>query len=335
MRTRWRIFFGVITLVILIYFLRKIDFLKVWDLIIRANHLYFFLAFVAYGMSFLVFNIRSMYLLKKVVKPNFWFSLETTFAGFFINSITPGAQLGGDPLRAYFLGQKYKKRKTKIFGALLADRFFHVIASIFFIIAALLFILTYVPVSFELRTIFQTVLFFVLFFSLVIAYLSFRKSNFDIELFLARCRWLLPGDKPKNGHKTKLERILIRHFTHFARTFRTVIRDKKMIFVGITLSLIYWLLNFAASYLLFFSFGFDISFLIVIVVFSIGNLVGDFSPSPGGIGLIEGASIITYSILGIPLLIAIAVSLLTRIIFYIYSLLIGGLSLVHLEHTVG
>src|SRR3972149_7353891 len=326
MNTRWRITFGLITLILVLYLLGKINFTEVWNLIVQANNYYFFLAFLAYLTSFLVFDLRTTYSMKNIVKPSLFFNLKTTLAGFFINVITPGAQLGGDPVRAYFLGKKYGKPKTKIFGALLADRFFHVVASIFFILASLLFIITYVPVSFELKTIFQTALFFALLFLLAIGYLSFRKANFNIELFLEKFRWLFPKKGLKKGQKTKLEKILIKHFGHFARTFRTVVRDRKIIAVGILLSFIYWMLNFAASYFLFLSFGIQVSFLLVIVVISIGNLVGDFSPTPGGIGLIEGIMIVTYSLLGVSLSVAVAVSLLSRIIFYFFSILLGGLS---------
>ncbi len=322
------------TFLILIYLLRKIDFVEVWRLVVESNNTYFFLAFLSYGASFLVFNTRSMYSIRNIVKPTYWFLMKTTLAGFFVNTITPGAQLGGDPVRAYFLGAKYGKPKTKIFGALTADRFFHVIASLFFIIVSILFILTYVPVSSELKTVFQAVLFFIFLFLATLFYMSFRKTNFNIELFLERIKKLFFWRKIRKGKKSKLEKILIENFGHFAKTFRTIVRDKKIIFVGITFSLLYWILNFAVSYFLFLSFGVQISFLLVVAVFSLGNIVGDFSPSPGGIGLIEGIMIIAYSILGVNLTVAVAVSLLTRIIFYFFSIFLGGISLVNLENHV-
>ncbi len=326
-------FFGAITVAVVVYLLSKIDFLEVWNLIDRANNYYFFLAFLAYLTSFLVFDLRTTYSMKNIVKPGLFFNLKATLAGFFVNVITPGAQLGGDPVRAYFLGKKYSKSKTQIFGAILADRFFHVVASLFFVLASLLFIITYVPVSFELKTIFQTALFFLLFFLLAIGYLSFRRTDFNIELFLAKFRWLFPRKNKEKG-KTKLEKILIKHFWHFARTFRTVVRDRKIIVLGILLSFVYWILNFAVSYFLFLSFEVQVSFLLVIVVVSVGNLVGDLSPTPGGIGLVEGVLIITYSLLGVNLSVAVAVSLLSRIIFYFFSIFLGGISLVNLEKTV-
>lgn len=333
MRLRWRILFGLLILVIVFFLLRSIDFIELWYLIDEADNSLLFMAFLSYFFGFIVFNIRSMYISRKVVKLGFWFSFQTMLAGFFANNVTPGPQVGGDPVRAHFIGLKYGKSKSKVFGAILADRFFHLTASLFFTIASLLFVITYVPVSIEFKIIFQTLLFAVLIFFSFIAYFSFRKSNFDIEFFLDKIRGIFPGQKPRN-RKSQLEKILIEHFGHFAKTFRRVIKDKKMIFFGTTLSIIHWILNFASSYFLFLSLGSEVSFLVVVVVFNIGNLIGYLSPIPGGIGLVEGASIITYTLLGIPLAMAIAVSLLTRIIFYFFSLFLGGLSLVHLEHTV-
>ena len=110
-------------------------------------------------------------------------------------------------------------------------------------------------------------------------------------------------------------------------------RNRRLLFIGFSLSFVYWLLNFLVAYFIFLSFSVEISFLYVIVAMNIANFVGTFSPVPGGIGLIETASVVTYSLLGVPLSIAIAVSVLTRIIFYFFSLFLGGLSLIHLEHS--
>jgi len=41
-----------------------------------------------------------------------------------------------------------------------------------------------------------------------------------------------------------------------------------------------------------------------------------------------------YSLLGINISLALAVSLLSRIISYFFSIVVGGLSLIHLEKTI-
>ena len=63
--------------------------------------------------------------------------------------------------------------------------------------------------------------------------------------------------------------------------------------------------------------------------------MGDFSPTPGGIGLVEGFMIFLYTAIGINLSVAIIVSLLSRMIGYFFSLVLGGISLVWLEKELG
>ena len=77
------------------------------------------------------------------------------------------------------------------------------------------------------------------------------------------------------------------------------------------------------------------SFFLVIIVVSLGNLLGDLSPTPGGVGLVEGFMIFLYSVLGVDLPAAIIVSLLSRLIGYFHSLVLGGISIFYLEKTLG
>ena len=267
--------------------------------------------------------------LRDLTEHRFWFFLRITLAGSFINVITPGSQVGGEPIRAYFLAKKYNKPKSKVFGAVLADRIIHGAASLFFIIASLLFILTYIPVSEELKTIFQAILFFLLAFLGFILFLNLKKTKFNFTSFLKKIGIL------KKIKSNKKIRHLGEDVGNFAVYFKKTIFDKKTLWFGLLFSLVYWIFNYLASYFLFLSLGVGISFFLVVVVVSLGNLVGDFSPTPGGIGFVEGFMIFLYSIIGINLSAAIVVSLLSRFIGYFYSLVLGSMSLIWLEKELG
>ncbi|MDZ4226534.1 MAG: lysylphosphatidylglycerol synthase transmembrane domain-containing protein, partial [Candidatus Pacearchaeota archaeon] len=187
MKTRWRIIFGAIIFVILFYLISKIDFPEVYQILKSIKPEFFLLAFGSFSLGILIFNLRSMISLREIIKEHdFWFFFKTTLAGSFANVITPGSNVGGEPIRAYFLGKKYNKPKTKVFGAVLADRIIHGAVSLFFIIASLLFILTYIPVSGELKIIFQTILFFLLAFLALVFLLNMKKISFNFEKFLKK-----------------------------------------------------------------------------------------------------------------------------------------------------
>jgi len=330
MRTRFRILFGAIILAILIYILTKINFPEVYQILKTISPKFFLLAFVSYSLGLLIFSLRSMISLREIIQEHdFWFFLKTTLAGAFVNVITPGAQVGGEPIRAYFLGEKYNKPKTKVFGAVLADRFFHGLVSLFFVIASLLFVLTYIPVSNELKIIFQTALFFILASFALIFFLNMKKTNFNLEKFLKKIGILGIVRKNKKIHH------MGQTFGNFKMSFKKTFFGKKTLFFGILFSFAYWILGYLSSYFLFLSLEVKVSFFLVIIVVSIGSLLGDLSPTPGGIGLVEGFMIFLYSIVGVNLPAAIIVSILSRMIGYFYYLILGGISLFHLEKTLG
>lgn len=330
MKTSLRVIFGTITVAILVYILRKIDFLEAYHILGTIKIKFFLLSFVSYALGIVIFNLRTMISLREIIKKHdFWFFLEATMAGNFVNVITPGSQVGGEPIRAYFLGEKYNKPKTQILGAVLADRIFHAMVSLFFIIASLLFVLTYIPVSRELKTIFQTTLFFILAFLALIFILNMKKTNFNLEKFLKKIRIL------ETIKKSKKIRHIGQTFGNFTQSFNKTFLNKKTLFFGILFSFVYWIISYLSSYFLFLSLGTNVSFFLVIIVVSLGSLVGDLSPTPGGIGLVEGFMIFLYSAVGVSLPAAVIVSIFSRLIGYFYYLFLGGISLFHLEKSLG
>lgn len=323
-----RLIFVAIFIFLLIYLLVNINLYEIYTIFKQVNPLFFIPAFLAYSFSFLLFNLRTTYSLSWIVKPDYWFFLKVMFAGFFINTVTPGAQIGGEPVKSYFLSKKYKESKAKFLGGILGDRLLHASVSIFFIIASISFVITFIPISRELRSIFVTILAFILFITFLLFFLKFKKTKFNPIIILKKIGWLNPF---KNNSKFKRE--FSKHMGNFTESFKRTITDRKIIFLGISLSLAYWILNYLVSYFLFLSFGVKVSFFLVIVVVSLGNLIGDFSPTPGGIGVIEGFMVFLYSVLGINFALALTVSLLTRMIFYFHVFLMGGISLIHLDRS--
>ena len=187
------------------------------------------------------------------------------------------------------------------------------------------FILTYIPISSQLKVIFFTLLFFVILIFVVFFFLNTKKSNFNLNLFFKKISSL---KKIKN-------KKLIKHFGkgvgNFTSYFRKTIFNKKILPYGLLLSVIYSLVIFLSPYFLFLSLGFHVGFFTVLIAVSLGALIGDLSPIPGGVGAVETFMVIIYSIFGINLEIAIMVSILSRLIIYFHNFVFGGISLLWLE----
>ncbi len=331
MRLWTKLAFVIITLGLLAYILTSLDLKEAYNVLNQADAFYLFLAFVSYLASFFIFTLRNFYFLGWLLKPGYWFLLETVFAGFFLNTITPGAQIGGDPAKAYIFGKKYKKPISETLGVIFADKIIHILVLFFFIIFSVLYLVTFIPLPDGFRFVLQAVLFVVFLIFAIIPILNMRKIKSDISE-LKKSRWL-SWLHPFRGNP-RLQKKIGKEIKDFKKAFKETIRDKKIFILGIIFSIIYWFLNYLVSYFLFLSMGIRINFLLVIVVFSLVNFAGAFFPTPGGMGFIEGFMVFLYSLVGVSFTAALVVSLMTRLIFYFYSILIGGIALIHLEESL-
>ena len=246
MKKYLKIFSTIVILVLVIYLFRKINIFEIHTLFKRIDILYFILAFSLYLASVLIFTLRNVYFLKGIVQPNFLFLLNTTFAGFFINIMTPGSQIGGEPVRAYFIGRKYDKSKSKILGALFADRVIHAVVSLFFGVFSILFLIIFLNIPSEFKIILQTFLFFVSLFLALGIFLRIKNINFDLKVLFKKFR-LLRWMNPFRKNKKLLEKVL-KIMRHFTKSFAKKITHKKTLFAGIILSLIYWIIIYSIPY---------------------------------------------------------------------------------------
>ena len=70
------------------------------------------------------------------------------------------------------------------------------------------------------------------------------------------------------------------------------------------------------------------------IVVTLGNIIGDLSLFPSGIGFAELSMTLLYSAMGIFAPLAVLVAFLTRLVYYFVSLTIGGLSLIYVRKLI-
>lgn len=330
---RWFSFISTIVIVgLLVWILKDINFYEVYLLIANANLIWFFLAVLSSAGTFVVWNYKWMYIFKSLVKPDFWFFMYVLLAGTFFNTVTPGAGIGGEPFKAHFIAQKYKKSHAKVLGYVMGDSFYRMVAFFCFIIFSVLFVLTYIKIGSVLTLILELILIFVIIISLTIVYLTLKKLKFNLGAFFRKLHWF-KFIKKKFPDQEKFVKYVNGKINLFAGIFRKVVKRKKNIVVGMGLSFVFWILNFLTAYFLFLSFGHNVSLLSIIIVFTLGNIIGSFSPVPGGVGVVEGSMVLLYSAMGVAPGLALLVAFLQRIIFYFFSLFLGGVSLIHLRRS--
>ncbi|MBI2044952.1 flippase-like domain-containing protein [Candidatus Pacearchaeota archaeon] len=325
-RWAWNLFWIAVIAVLLYLLLKDIDFYEVYLILTYANFNYILLAFIFTGMTFVVWNIRWSFLFSKVFEGDFWFLLNVLLAGAFFNTITPGAGIGGEPFRAHFLAKRYKKSQTTMLAYVISDKFYQLITLAVFSVFSILFILVYVNISNTLKYILEGALIFVLGFSGITFYLIARKLNFSWG-GLAKKLHFLKSLRRRFKHEDHLEKFVNNKISIFARVFRKSVKNKKHMAEAFFLALSFWICTYLTSYFLFLAFKQDVNFLSVIIVVTLGTLVGAFALVPGGIAVTEISMTLLFSAMGIPIAFAFIISLLTRLIYYVYSIPIGAISL--------
>jgi len=319
-----------IVLVLLIWVLWDINFFEVYELIANVNPLWFFLAVFSSVMVFVVWNLRCQYIFNPYIKGDFKFFMHVLLAGSFFNTVTPGAGIGGEPFRAHFLAKKYKKPHSKVLAYVLGDSFFKISVLFCLVIFSVFFVLIYVKIPGPLKITLEVILISVfLIFSLILFFL-FKQFRIKPGILFKKLYFFEFVSKRFESEK---------HFVSFinkvihriSKVFRKVVVNKNNLFVGFILTIFFWLFNFLIAYFLFLSFGHHVNFVFVLVVVTLAEIVGAISIFPGGVGVIEGSMTLLYSAMGIPPPLALLVSFLSRMIYYFFSLFIGGMSLVYLR----
>lgn len=331
MHKRWWNFISLLAIIVLLYFiLRKISFHDVYILLKIAKKEYFLLAILSIFLTFIIWTIRWTHFFGKTFRKDFWFLLKVLFAGAFFNAITPGAGIGGEPFRAHFLAKRYKKSRAMMLAYVLGDKFFQLMTLAIFAIFSIFFVFVYINISNTLKYILEGILVVVLGLVAFTIYSILRKAHFKVGILLKKLHFF---DFFKKRFETpeELELYTNNRVKVFTRIFKRMVKSKKNLVVGFSLAVIFWVFNYLASYFIFLAFDFHVNFLSIIVVVTLGNLIGDLSLIPSGIAVTELSMTLLYSAMGILLPVALLVAFLVRLIYYFFSLVVGGLSLLNVR----
>ena len=332
MRKKWNLIGTITIILLLVWLLYKIDLVKVYKLILETNILWLILSFITLLFSFIIWSIRWTKIFEGYVKPDKKFFLKVLLAGEFFNTITPGAGIGGEPFKAYIISKRYKKSNSKTLGYVLGDTFFKLIIWGFFIIFSASFILIFIDIPSSLKITLELLIFSAILISTLVLSILREKTNFNIgKLFkkFQKTKFLKKHFKTEN----KFEEYLNLKYKNSLKTFKKTIKDKRNISIGIPLSFAFWMLQFLSAYFVFLALHQPASFISVVIVFTLGTIIGSLSPFPGGIGTIESSTTLLYSIVGIAPETALLAAFVNRFVYYILSLLIGGKMFLSLKKT--
>jgi len=260
-------------------------------------------------------------------------------AGVFGNVVTPGARVGGEPIRACYMTRAFGGPTSRHFGVLFADKLGNLAVFMVFVLASVSFVALFVPVPLTTKIVLEVAMLVVI-LGVVSGFLLHR----HFVASSSRLSRLLRGmyNAPvleflRRGFRTyqHFEAAAIRKLDNVFGTIGRIATNPTSVSRAISLSVVAWLLLFGAHYVLFRALGAKVSFFGVIIIVSISTFVGDISVAPGGAGFMEAAMIGLCAALGVQHHTAAAVTLISRGIFYLFGLGLGGLSLLTLACIYG
>ncbi len=250
-------------------------------------------------------------------------------AGVFGNTITPGARMGGEPVRAYYMSKAFGGEKTRHLGVMLADKLGYSAVFFLFLAASVLYVVGFVPIP----AIYKAVL-----GGLVLLIAAATASGFLLHKQVGvRSRvlgWLLPFlyhgrllEFIRRRFRTyqQFERYAIRKMDNVLSPIGQAAGSPKALAKILTISVVSWVVFCWAHYVLFRALGADLDFARIVVIVTVSTFCGDVSVSPGGAGFMEAAMLALCAAFGVEQGVAAAAILMGRGIYYACSLGLGGL----------
>ncbi|KAB2943443.1 MAG: hypothetical protein MPEBLZ_01403 [Candidatus Methanoperedens nitroreducens] len=119
------------------------------------------------------------------------------------------------------------------------------------------------------------------------------------------------------------EELLITGIAEFEKTYKSIMKDRKILSIDIGLSVLMFAFIYLKTYMIFQSVGYDITIADLIVSLSLVLWLISILPIPGGLGIKELIMVGIYSMVGIPITIAVIVSLIDRVIYLFFVIFIA------------
>lgn len=332
-------YISAIVVFILLYFVvKKIGLLEIYNNLKQANLIFLIIAFLSATTYFLIWNYRWYHIVKEIKKVKYLTLFPMFLTGVLLNTITPSARIGGEPLKAFYLSKKYKISKTKAFATTILDKIYNMVIFMALVIFSIIFVILYINIDPTIKTILISFLALILIL-LTLTFILRKKiklKNIPFKKLLPKIykSFLFGMIREKFDTYDKFEYFIDKKIHIFLKFIKKTLRKKKNITKGLLITSFFYLFKFLTVYFIFMALGHRIDFIPIVIVITLSTLLGDISFTPGGIGIIETLMITLYYSFGIIPALAVIVTVIDRAMFYFYSLGLGTISFSYLTLKV-
>lgn len=317
---------GLLILTLYLHFFVGIE--NLIQLLQSVDLLYYLLAFVASLLSIVFYSLTWQQFLNLLsIKIGFPKTFLFVLVATFVDILIPAESISSEISKAYLISRSVGQNTGKAIASIVSHR----ILSMAITVTALIISSALLIVKYELSTFILafivTVMIGTVISIILLIYLSFKEQTtwkitnrlLGFFEFISRGRWQL------TKLKTKAQRML----KMFHEGIKTLVEHPKDLALPAVFSLLAWFADVLISFFVFISLGFDVSFVVIVIVYTLSMAVQYFPLGiPAEVGLTEIFMTSLYTLLGIPLDISAAATVLTRVLTVWFRFFVGYASFV-------
>jgi len=294
------------------------NFYQMFEAVRNANRLLIALAIAIYFLSVGLWATRWQAALSFInCRISFGARYLMLCAAIFLNNITPGARVGGDPFgRVYMMHRLENMSYSSGMASLFGERALTPLVVVSFLMAGLF--LQFGKGSLQLGSI------------LIAAWVLAALGTIFIPRLFFKKRIAVRGISSITNHvlgwfskRGNAQEIIEGIETFYSSTYATIDKWKKVLLIG-SLTLLLGALDVFRLYTIFLALGYHPKLSMLLVASSLPTIVGLIPFLPGGLVLIEGSLISVFALFDVPLNLAMAATMIERGISFVLSTIVGA-----------
>jgi hypothetical protein len=309
---------AIVLMAIAGWLLARENFYQMFEAIKSANYLLIASAIAMYFLTVAVWAARWQTALSLInCRIGFGARYLILCATVFLNNITPGARVGGDPFgRAYMVHRLENTSYSSGLASVIGDYALAPLIIVSFLMAGL--ILRFGKGSVQLTLILAMVWALVA-LGAVLGPRFFFKKRIAIKGITGITRRVLGWFGRRRNFRETVEGIE----AFYSSTYAILEKREKVLSIG-SLSLLIGALDVFRLYAIFLALGYYPSFPMLLVAASLPIIVGLIPLLPGGLVIVEGSLISIFALFGVPLNLALAATVIERGIMFVLSTIVGA-----------
>lgn len=283
--------------------------LEVINILLNANIGYFFIALSLQLFTIFLYTVRLKIIIStQKYKLKFTRIFKILISGVAVNQLTPIVKAGGEPVKLYYL-TKSNIPTTKATPSVIIEITSELISFYITLLILIIFLSTTKLISVGF-----------LYIGIILSVLCLTGFFFVFKILL-----------DKNKIEKFIEKYVLKFFKAdakisskiFTSSFRNLLYNKRLCLKIFSISFFCRFLDFFRIYFVFLAINFQVPFTLVLVVWVLQVLFSSIPWLPGGLGLVEGGTISTLLILGIPTSFSSSLLLLDRFLSFWLVVILG------------